>query len=444
MAEADGDGPEHTPRTERDSRAASWQRRAAFLCFGMAIGAPAAESLNAIRFLPGERMVETMIALPIFVIGPVALARIIMGPFLDALGNRRRWTAILTGVVLVLATLIVAMAPPSNPLGGPVGPLDFVLMLAAMLAAGALLAAVDGLRSVTAPERAQGGLAAAQYLGTIVPASLLPVFLRNPDSWTISVFLCVFILAAWLGLWLLPGRETASTTLFQRPELAGFLDAEQNLSRGGKAVTAWLYGVFVCPIADFFRRFGALAWAILAVLVIGDLATHVDTRHLLTINAGILTSADVTRIGTIRSVAQFAGAIFAAWLVWEMGATRGLAATFLLAGAAALCGLGATAAAPSYSWFMAALAVGALAQGAILVGFVAFIARVVAPAYAAWQFTLLWLAGLPTGVIVALRNASNERLGSSGTYAVFLVLLAISILFTRWVARRLDAQTSQE
>jgi hypothetical protein len=444
MVEAGGDTPERAEPESGDRRAVQWQRRAAFLCFGMAVGAPAAQSLDAIRFLPGERSVEAMLALPVFVIAPVAIARVIAAPFIDALGRRRRWVAILIGLVLLITLPILALAPSAARLGAPTQPLDYVLMLAAMLVAGALLAAVDGLRSVTAPERAQGGLAAAQYLGTIIPAALLPVFLRAPDSLTISVFLCAFIVAAWLGLWLLPRREVSAPPLFERPELAHFLDAEQNLSRGGKAVTAWLYGVFVCPVADFFRRFGGLAWAILAVLVLGDLATHLDTRHLLTINAGILTSADVTRIGSIRSVAQFSGAVFAGWLVWQMGAARGLAASFLIAGAAALAGIGATVTAPSLAWFIIALAIGALAQGAILVGFIAFIARVVAPAYAAWQFTLLWLAGLPTVAIVSLRTLSVERLGSIGTYVVFLVLLAVSILLTLRVARRLDAPESRD
>jgi hypothetical protein len=189
---------------------------------------------------------------------------------------------------------------------------------------------------------------------------------------------------------------------------------------------------------------GGLAWAILAVLLVGDLATHIDTSHLLRVNAELLTSEHVTRIGTIRSIAQFGGAVVAAWLVWRMGAARGLAATFVLAGAAALSGLGASTAAPSIPWFMIALTIGAVAQGAILIGFAAFIARVVAPTYAAWQFTLLWLAGLPTDLIVELRNASNARIGFSGTYIVFLVLLAVTILLTVWVARRLDAQDSRE
>jgi len=444
MVEAGDDTPKTLEPERGEGRFPAWQCFAAFLCFGMAVGAPAAQSLNAIRFLPGERSVEAMLALPVFVIAPVAIARIIAAPFIDALGQRRRWTAILIGVMLLVTLPILALAPSGAPLGTATGPLDYALMLAAMLVAGALLAAVDGLRSVAAPERAQGGLAAAQYLGTIIPAALLPVFLRAPDSLTISLFLCVFIVAAWLGLWLLPGRVASAPPFFQRPELAGFLDAEQNLSRGGKAVTAWLYGVFVCPVADFFRRFGGLAWAILAVLVLGDLATHLDTRQLLTSNAGILTSADVTRIGSIRNIAQFGGAVFAGWLVWQMGAARGLAATFLVAGAAALAGIGATVTAPSLLWFIIALAIGALAQGAILVGFVAFIARIVAPAYAAWQFTLLWLAGLPTVAIVALRNMSVERLGSIGTYVVFLVLLTVSILLTLRVARRLDAPESPE
>jgi hypothetical protein len=447
MAAADDDVPDIPEDENGDGRAAPWQRLAAFLCFGMAVGAPAAQSLTAIRFLPGERTIEAMIALPIVFIGPVAIARVITAPFIDAhnpplfsgLGRRRGWAALLTGLLLLFTVPILAMTPPGNPISAPVGPLDFALMLAAMLLAGALLAAVDGLRSVAAPERAQGGLAAAQYLGTAIPAALLPIFLRAPSSFTISIFLCVFILAAWLALWLLPGREAASQRLFERAELQGILGAEQNLSRGGRKVTAWLYGLLVLPIVDFFRRFGGLAWAIIAVLVVGDLATHIDTRQLLRLNAELLTAEHVTRIGTMRSVAQFAGAALAGWIVWRIGATRGLAATFLFAAAAALSGLVAISAAPSMAWFQFALVIGALAQGAILVGFVAFIARVAEPAHAAWQFTLLWLVGLPTGAIVGLRNSIDGALGFSGSYIVFLVLLALSIALTRWLARRLDA-----
>jgi hypothetical protein len=344
----------------------------------------------------------------------------------------------------VLTVPILALTPPDSPISAPVGPLDFALMLAAMLAAGALLASLDGLRAVEAPERLQGALAAAQYLGTVIPAAILPIFLQAPSSFTISIYLCAFILAAWLALWLLPGREPASPRLFERRELQGLLKAEQNLSRGGRRVTAWLYGVFVLPIVDFFRRFGGLALAILALLLVGDLATHIDTSQLLRLNASLLTAEHITRIGTMRSVAQFAGAAFVGWMVCRIGATRGLAMALLLAGAAALTGLVAINTAPSMTWFQIALAVGALAQGAILVGFVAFIARVAEPAHAAWQFTLLWLVGLPTGIIVALRNASNAAVGTSGTYIVFLVLLAISIALALAVARRLDAQASQD
>jgi len=436
---------------EGERRAAAWQRIAAFLCFGMAVGAPAAQSLDALRFLAGSSVVEDMLALPVFVIGIIGLARVVLAPFVDAfdppilkrLGRRRGWTALLTGLLLALSVPILVMALAGNPVGAPTRPLDIALMLAAVLVAGALLATIDGLRSSQPGRRRQGALATAQYLGTIVPAALLPVILRQPDSVTISIVLCVFITAAWLGLWLLPGREAPSPKLFQRPELDGLLRGEQNLSRGGKAVTAWLYGTFICPIADFFRRFGGLAWAILAVLVLGDLATNLDTSQILQSNAGQLNSAHVTWIGAIRSVAQFGGAIAAAWLIWRFGAARGLAATFVLAGAAALSGLGAIAAAPSIPWFMTALAIGAVAQGAILIGFVAFIARVTTPAFAAWQFSLLWLAGLPNSAIAALRDASNKMLGVNGTYLVFLVLLAAAIALTLWLARRLDNELDE-
>jgi MFS transporter, PAT family, beta-lactamase induction signal transducer AmpG len=447
MVEPGDEAPDAAEPTA-DEGGGAWQRLAAFFCFGMAVGAPAAQSIDAVRILPAERTVEAMLALPVILIGPMALARVVTAPFIDAfdpplfraLGRRSGWTALLAGVLLVLMAPILIMAQPGNPLSAPVGPLDFALMLAAMLVAGALLAAVDGLRSAGAPERAQGSVAAAQYLGTIVPAALLTSFLRAPDGVTIAIFLCAFIALAWLGLWLRPEGEAASLPLFARPDLVRFLGGEQNLSRGGKAITAWLYGVFVCPFTDFFRRFGGLAWAIIAVLLLGDLATHLDTGQLLRLNAEFLTSARVNQIGTIRSISQFAGAVLAGWLVWRTGAARGLAAAFVLAAAAAIAGLFAIAAAPSLPWFTTALVIGAVAQGAILIGFVAFIARVVEPTHAAWQFTLLWLAGLPTGVITALRNMSDATLGISGTHVVFLVLLAASIALTRWLARRLDAQ----
>lgn len=451
MAEASESAPKPADETEGQG-AAAWQRCFAFLCFGMAVGAPAADSLNALRFLPGSGAVETMFGLPVFILGTIGLARIVTAPFVDAfdppvlqrLGRRRGWTALLTGLLLVLAAPILLLAPPGAPIGTPAGPLDLALMLAAMLVAGALLATIDGLRSTQPGRRGQGALAAAQYLGTVVPAAFVPIILRQPDSLTISAFLCAFIATGWLGLWLLPGREAAAPKLLQQPDVAAFLGAARNLSRGGKTAVAWLYGAFVCPIADFFRRFGGLAWAILAVLVLGDLATHLDTRELLQRNATVLTPAMISAIGVARSVAQFAGAILAAWVIWRVGPARGLAATFVLAGAAALSGLGAIAMAPSAPWFVAALAIGALAQGAILIGFVAFIARVTAPAFAAWQFTLLWLAGLPNGVIVALRNAIDAMVGFTGTLIVFLALLAVSIALTRWLARRLEAQESPE
>jgi len=442
MAEHTVDPPDATENPGKPDEGGAWQGAAAFLCFGMAVGAPAAETLSAIRFLPGERTVESILAIPVFVIGPIALARIIAAPFVDALGRRRRTIAILVALLLVLTAPILAMAAPGNPLSMPVRPLDAILLLAAMLAAGALLAAVDGLRSVAAPERTQGGLAAAQYLGTVIPAAVLRMFTQSPSSLTISVFLCGFVAVAWLGLWLLPRRERTAPPLLARPELKGFLAAEQNLSSGGKAVTARLYGTFILPFVDFFRRFGGLAWAILAVLVFGDLATHVDTRALLEANARLLNNAQILRIGIIRDVAQYAGVILAALFVWRMGAARGLAATFGLAAAAALSGIVAMAAAPSSFWFTVALAVGAVAQGAILIGFVAFIARTVAPAYAAWQFSLLWIAGLPTDLIRELRGISELMVGVIGSYVVFLILLAAAIALTVWLARQLDARES--
>jgi PAT family beta-lactamase induction signal transducer AmpG len=439
------------PSGDGESRTEFWQRMTAFLCFGMAVGSPAAQSLSALRFLPGSSVVETALSLSLLFIGTVAVARVVLAPFIDAfdppglkhLGRRRGWTALLVGLLLVLAVPIVLMAPASNPAGAPATLLGIVLMLAALIVAGALLAAVDGLRTAQPGARRQGALATAQYLGTVIPGAVIPLFLGRPDSLTISAFLCAFIAAAWLGLWMLPGGEAPAARLFERPELQRFLSAEHNLSRGGTAVTAWLYGVFVSPIADFFRRLGGLAWAVLGVLVLGDLATNLNAQGLVQLHAELLEAEQVKRISMVRGVAVYPGIIAAAWLAWRLGPVRGLAVSFGFAALAVIAGLATIAAAPSLAWYLIVVAVDNFAKGAILIGFIAFVARATSPAFAAFQFSLLWLVALPSGIIAVLRNASQDALGLGATYVLFLLLLAGTIALTWWLAGRLDETASQ-
>ena len=251
-------GADTDDRDGGGSRTEIWQRAAAFLCFGMAVGAPAGQSLAGLRFLPGANLAGYLIALPVIVIGTVSLARIAFAPFLDAfdppglkrLGRRRGWTALLAALLILLAIPIVILTPAGNTAAAPVTPIGFVLIAVALVVAGGLLACVDGLRTAQPGERHRGTYAVAQYLGTIIPGGIGAVVLSGTDSLTISAFLCAFVAAAWLGLWLLPGREPPATALFEQPDVARFLGEQHNLSRGGATITAWLLGVFVCPIAD--------------------------------------------------------------------------------------------------------------------------------------------------------------------------------------------------
>ena len=144
-------------------------------------------------------------------------------------------------------------------------------------------------------------------------------------------------------------------------------------------------------------------------------------------------------IGAVHAVALYGGAILGAWLVWRLDAARGLAAGFALAGAGVVASVISIEASPSLLWFLVALGVDAVADGAVLITFVALIARAASPAFAAFQFSLLWLVALPAGAVNAVRGGIDAAFGPTITHLIFLVLLTAVIALTMWLAPRLNA-----
>jgi hypothetical protein len=424
-------------------------RLAAYVCFGIAVGAPAAQSWTALRFLPGDSFVGQILIQPVIVIGTVALARILWAPFLDAyrppflrgLGRRRGWVANLL-VLLALFSIAVALTLPSgsDPLAnGPVYPILYAL---ALLTAGGLLAAVDGLRSVEPDPRSHGLLAAVQYVAIVVPTMIfLLVDWRQPSSLAVLWIFIAFLAAGPLGLWLLPAAPgTAISGIRDIPRVRRFLEGEQHLSRGGRALLAWLYGVFVCPILDFFERHGPAAWLALLVLVLGDFTASASRPgRLARLFGNAIDTETFQQIGVMSGIGQFAGAFLAAFVVYRFAAVVGFAMALTVAavglGLSILAILSAPAALPFYATFI----FDSLARGTVFIAFIAVIAHLVSPRFAAFQFSLLWICAIPNIVKTHVTNALENAAGLLGAHLVLLALLALTIGLTLQLARMLEA-----
>lgn len=434
----------------RDGGLAS--RLAAYVCFGIAVGAPAAQSWSVLRFLPGEDAVGQFSFGTIYVFGTMGLARILWAPFLDAyrppllrdLGRRRGWVGFLLLLLALLAIGVGVTRPPgTDPLAG--GPAYPVLLFLSLLTAGGLLAAVDGLRSVEPNPRQHGLLAAIQNIAIIVPPVVfLLVGLTQLDSPTFLWVSTALLAPGLVGLWLLPDGPAADPGgIGAIPRVRRFLEAQHNLSRSGKALVAWLYGVFACPVLDFFDRHGPAAWLALLVLFLGDLATLTFRINRFIPPFESSAVAEIfERIGPIAQIGQLTGAAFAAFLVYRLAPIAGLAVAFGVTAVSLALSILAILVAPAALPFAAAVVFDAFAQGTVLIAFVAFIARLLSPNFAALQFSLLWICAVPYVAQTQIATALDRIAGVISTQLIYLVLLALSIWLTLRLARRLDAPSS--
>lgn len=454
--------PDPTPSNAEKSQPGDvWLQFGAFAFLGMAAGAPAAESWDALANSVTTPVYSMLVSTPFVVIGLAAIARFIVSPFLDAyrppvggaLGHRRGWVLVLL-VLLAIATVgLVAAGGIRGAAGSGAGlnPGASILFAVSLALSGALLAAVDGLRTAQAKPNRQGLMAAGQYLGTIVPASVFSAFFRSANQDALLWVSIGFLLAGLVGLWLLPGRDATQQPISSIPAVARFLAAEQNLSGWGKRLTAWLHGVFLAPVQALIERLGGALWLAIVALIVADLAGSLQIGRFAMLHAvtapSLSGSSDMNALqtaATIRSFVWYGGALVGALLVWRYGPVRGLFAALVISGCNLILGVIVAAAAPVQGLYVVLLVIDGIAGGILFIAFVAFVASLCDARHAAFQFTLLWLIAIPGNASAYLQGQLVSDLGTVGTYFVFIALVILSIALVLMLAQKLEsANTSR-
>ncbi len=203
--------------------------------------------------------------------------KVVWAPFIDRLrlpgisallGRRRAWM-LLAQIMVGSALLGMALTEPAEYLG-----LVAVLAILAAFGSASQDVAIDAYRVEAAEGRYQAAMAATYVLGyrlALLVAGAGALHIASWGGWTLAYTAMGLLMAVGLATTLLiPEPETQAssrTTEALEACIAAYLErAPQGLRR---RLTAWLLGAAVCPLADFFQRYGVSV----AVLILLFVAT---------------------------------------------------------------------------------------------------------------------------------------------------------------------------
>jgi PAT family beta-lactamase induction signal transducer AmpG len=191
-------------------------------------------------------------------------------PFLHrALGRRRSW--------MLLAQLGIIAALLYQSFSHPALDMQHVVLAALALAfcAATQDIAMSGWRIESAPEQLQGAMAAAYqlgYRGALIVASAGALEIAQGYGWHWSYAImaaCGLVGVVTTLLVREPHPRAPRESLQQEERVVRWLEEKAHWPDALRRLGAGLIGAVVCPLVDFFKRYGVRA-AIIALLLIGS------------------------------------------------------------------------------------------------------------------------------------------------------------------------------
>ncbi len=243
------------------------------------------------------------------------------------LGQRRSW--------MLLAQISCAAALFSISISSPADHITHVALLALWLAFSAATQdiAIDAWRIESAPVREQGAMAAAYQLGyriAILVGSAGALWVAADAGWGY----CYAAMAALIGIGVLttlvvrePERIAPRESVLTQQRVVDWLASRGHWPDWLRRAGAWIFGAVICPILDFFTRFGL----VLGLLMFAFISTYrltdftmgtMANRFYLDLGFSLREIAAVAKIfGTAWTVA---GILFGGFAVARLGRVRSL------------------------------------------------------------------------------------------------------------------------
>lgn len=257
-------------------------------------------------------------------------------PLLGRLLGRRRAWMLLAQVGLMTGLVLMAMTDPTANLAAIAW---FGLLVAFSSATQDV--AIDAWRIEAVEESVQGAMAAAYQAGyrvALLAAGAGAFYIASGTSWPIAYL----VMAALVGVGMItvllvsePEASARASTLPQEPWVSAHLARHDFSPAWLHAAYGWVLGAVICPLVDFFVRYGKAAIAILlfvSVFRVTDITLGVMANPFyLDMNYSLEEIASVTKIfGLLMTLG---GAALGGVLIVRYGILRPLLASAILAAA---------------------------------------------------------------------------------------------------------------
>jgi PAT family beta-lactamase induction signal transducer AmpG len=425
-------------------------RMLAMLLLGFSSGLPFYLVLQTLT----ARLRQSHIALPL--IGMFAWATIpyslkfLWAPIVDRaplpllhrlLGRRRAWMLLAqAGIAIGLARLAF-----SDP-GSGVLPMALWALFTTFCAATQDIA-MDAWRIESAPVEMQGAMAAAYTVGyriALFAASAGALALAQALGWHAS-YLCMAALTAVGIVTTLSVKEPAvaasRASLAREERVVAWLERRAHWPQYLTNAGAWFMGAVVCPLIDFFGRYGAglgiLTLALIACYWLSDFATGAMLMPFY-IDHGYTLDQIALVVKIYGFAATMAGVLIAGLLVAKVGLLRSLALGSVLL---MLATLAYSLLAATHSRTLLGLGVAnALDNLALAIGgtsMIAFLSSLTSPKYTATQYALLSSVYQLSGKALEGFSGFGSHLAGYPLYFLYSAALCLPVLLLlAWLARR--------
>jgi PAT family beta-lactamase induction signal transducer AmpG len=361
------------------------------------------------------------------------------------LGQRRSW--------MLLAQLGIAgtlLAISSSDPGAHVGQVAWLALLLAFCGATQDIA-IDAWRIESAPMREQGAMAAAYQLGArvgLIVGSAGALTIAGDQGWARSYA----TMAALAGIGVLtsllirePERIVPQLAVLNEQRVIDWLNRRSHWPDRLRHAGAWILGAVICPVLDFFSRYG-LPLGLLLFAFIG-------TYRLTDFTMGAMANPFYLDLGfTLKQVAivakiygtiwTFAGIIVGGIVVARLGRMQSLVLGSVLVMISNLSyAVLAAHHEPSVTGLAAVISLDNFAQGVHGTALIAFMSSLTSSSYTATQYAVLSsLYALPPKLLMGTSGFVVHAIGYPPFY-IYTALLSIPALVLLYLlSRRRDFQ----
>ena len=346
-----------------------------------------------------------------------------------ALGQRRSWM-LLTQIGIIATLTTISLSDPAHNIGH----LAWITLLLAFCAATQDIS-VDAWRIESATLAEQGPMAAAYQFGyrmAILLSSGGALWIAADYGWHRS-YACM---AAFAGIGLVttllvrePERRAPQESVLTERRVVEWLNLRSHWPKWLQQAGAWIFGAVICPLLDFFTRYGL----VLGLLMFAFISTYRVTDYTMGVMANSFyidmhyslkqVAAVVKLYGTILSIL---GVIAGGTAVVKLGRVRSLVLGSILIMISNISfGILAARGEPSLAGLATIISLDNFAQGVHGTALIAFMSSLTSSGYTATQYAVLSSIYTIPGKL--LMSRSGHVVDAIGFPAFYLYTAALSI-----------------